>query len=98
VGRPGPKTGPSLSKNPFRSWPGETRSTRRVDPEPGQTQLRPNYLPFFVFYRFKQLSVEIEKTISKQKRRDTKDIISFVFNDWGKQMPPDFWEKEKIFS
>lgn len=49
-GRPGPETGPGLSKNPFRSWPGETRSTRRVDPEPGrpgQTRLRPGYLPFF---------------------------------------------------
>jgi hypothetical protein len=34
--------------------------------------------------------------ISKQKRRDTKDIISFVFNDWGKQMLPEFWDQEKI--
>jgi hypothetical protein len=100
-GRTGPETGSSLSKNPLRSWPGETRSTQRVDPEPdrpGQTRLRPDYLPLFVFYRFKRLSVETEKTISKQKRRDTKDIIFFVFNDWGKQMPPEFWDKEKIFS
>ena len=44
------------------------------------------------------MSIETEKTISKQKRRDTKDIISFVFNDWGKQMPPEFWDQEKIFS
>jgi hypothetical protein len=90
-----------LSKNPLRSWPGETQSTQRVNPEPdrpGQTQLRPGYLSFFVLYQFKQLSIETEKTISKQKRRDTKDIISFVFNDWGKQMPPEFWDQEKIFS
>jgi hypothetical protein len=72
-----------------------------VDPpdRPGQTRLRPSYLHFFVLYQFKRLSVETEKTISKQKRRDhTKDIISFVFNDWGKQMPPEFWDQEKIFS
>jgi hypothetical protein len=31
-GRPGHGTGPGLSKNPPGSWPGETRSTRRVDP------------------------------------------------------------------
>ena len=27
-GRPGPGTGPGLSKNPLGSWPGGTRSTR----------------------------------------------------------------------
>jgi hypothetical protein len=32
---PGHGTGPGLSKNPPGSWPGETRPTRRVDPEPG---------------------------------------------------------------
>ena len=33
-GRPGPGTGPGLSKNPPGSWPGETRSTRRVNRNP----------------------------------------------------------------
>jgi len=33
-GQPG--TGPSLSKNPLGSWPGETWSTWRVDQEPGR--------------------------------------------------------------
>jgi hypothetical protein len=49
-GRPGPETGPGGGKNPLGSWPGETRSTRRVDPgtgPPGQTQLRPD-LFFFI--------------------------------------------------
>jgi hypothetical protein len=36
AGRPGPETGPGLSKNPLRSWPGETRSTHLIDPgKPG---------------------------------------------------------------
>jgi len=28
AGRPGPGTGPGLSKNPPESWPDETRSTQ----------------------------------------------------------------------
>ena len=32
AGRPGLGTSPGLSKNPPGSWPGKTRSTRRVDP------------------------------------------------------------------
>jgi hypothetical protein len=34
--RSGPGTGPGLSKNSSGSWPGETQSTRRVNPEPGR--------------------------------------------------------------
>jgi len=32
--RPGHGTGPGLGKNPLGSWLGETRLTRRVNPEP----------------------------------------------------------------
>jgi len=42
-GRPGPGTGPGGGKNPLGNWPGETRSTRRVDlgpGPPGQTRVR----------------------------------------------------------
>jgi len=55
-GRPGPETGPGGGKNPLGSWPGETRSTRRVDPgtgPPGQTQLRPD-LFFFILIDVKR--------------------------------------------
>jgi len=41
-GRPGPGTGPGLSKNPRGSWPGETRSTRV---NPAETQL-PSFFCF----------------------------------------------------
>jgi len=47
AGRPGPGTGPGEGKNPLGNWPGETRSTRRVDPRPGppgQTRVRPGQL------------------------------------------------------
>ena len=40
-GRLGPGTGPSLSKNPLGSWPGETRSTRA---NPTETR------PLFFFF------------------------------------------------
>jgi len=48
-GRPGSGTGLGLSKNSSGSWPGETRSTRRVDREPGrprQTRARLDVLEF----------------------------------------------------
>jgi hypothetical protein len=38
--RPRPGTGPGGGKNPLGKWPSETRSTRRVDPGPGQTRVR----------------------------------------------------------
>jgi len=47
VGRPGPGTGPGGGKNPLENWPGKTLSTRRVDPGPGQTRMRPGQ--FFLF-------------------------------------------------
>jgi hypothetical protein len=43
--RPRPGTGPGEGKNPFGNWPGETRSTQRVDSDPvkpGET--RPIFL------------------------------------------------------
>ena len=49
-GRPGPETGPGGGKNPLGNWPGETRSTRWVDPgpgPPGQTRVRPGQF-FFI--------------------------------------------------
>jgi hypothetical protein len=39
VGRPRPGTGLGLSKNPLRSWPGETRSTRSNSADPVETRL-----------------------------------------------------------
>jgi len=36
LGRPGPGTGPDRGKNPPGNWPGETQSTRQVDPGPGR--------------------------------------------------------------
>jgi len=48
-GRPGPGTGPGGGKNLLWSWPGKTRSTRRVDPgpgPPGQTRVRPGQFYF----------------------------------------------------
>ena len=46
AGRPGPGTGQGGGKNPFGSWPGETRSTRQVDPGPGP----PGWDPVYFFY------------------------------------------------
>jgi hypothetical protein len=34
LGRSGPRIGPGGGKNPPGNWPGETRSTWRVDPRP----------------------------------------------------------------
>jgi hypothetical protein len=51
AGRPGPETGPGGGKNPLGNWPGETRSTRRVDPgpgPPGQTRVRPGQFFFYI--------------------------------------------------
>ena len=45
-GRPGPRTGPGLSKNPLGSWPGETRATR-VNP----TETRPLFFFFNIHGR-----------------------------------------------
>ena len=46
-GRLGPGTGPSLSKNPLGSWPGETRSTRY----PGKPDWDPaSFFFFFLIY------------------------------------------------
>jgi len=53
--RPGPRIGPGLNKNPPGSWPGKTRLTRWVDPEPGRpgkTRLRPGLL-FFLYRHIK---------------------------------------------
>ena len=50
-GRPGPETDPGGGKNPLGNWPGETRSTRRVDPgpgPPGQTRVRPGQFFFYI--------------------------------------------------
>jgi hypothetical protein len=55
-GRPGHGTGPGGGKNPLGSWPGETRSTRLVNPgpmPPGQTRLRPG-LFFFILLDVKR--------------------------------------------
>jgi hypothetical protein len=53
AGRPGSVAGPGLSKKQARNWPGETRSTRRVDPgpgRPGQTRLRPGFYIYIYIY------------------------------------------------
>jgi len=67
-GRPGPGTGPGLSKNPAGSWPGETRSTQN----PAETRLP----SFFVF---KWLSVETEKTSSRNRREGIQKTSSPSF-------------------
>ena len=51
AGRPGSVAGPGLSKKQAGNWPGQTRSTRRVDPgpgRPGQTRLRPGFIFFYI--------------------------------------------------
>ena len=51
AGRPG-RPGPGLSKKQAGNWPGETRSTRRVDPgpgRPGQTRLRPGFIYIYIY-------------------------------------------------
>jgi hypothetical protein len=52
-GRPGPGTGPGGGKNPFGSWPGETRSTRQVDPGPSPPGWDPVYF-FFILIDVKR--------------------------------------------
>ena len=38
AGRPRSVVGPSLGKKQAGNWPGQTRSTRRVNPGPGQAK------------------------------------------------------------
>ena len=80
-GRPGHGTGPGLSKNPPRSWSGETRSTRN----PAETR------PLFFFYvdvkwsRFK-LSFSISTFSQKPNRGfQSKSVLAPTERNWRKQ-------------
>jgi hypothetical protein len=57
AGRPGLGTGPGLSKNPPRSWPGETRSTRNPG-DPGKLGWDPTFFLYILKRRIFSCTVK----------------------------------------
>ena len=73
-GRPGSVAGPGPSKKQAGNWPGQTRSTRRVDPEgrPRNRPARPNPAEtrvYFFLYPHARNDVVLAFTIKKPKRQ-----------------------------
>jgi hypothetical protein len=67
-GRPGPVAGPGLSKKQVGNWPGQTRSTRRVDPGPGWD---PGL--FFIYILMPKTTLFWPFTIKRPKRQEQRD-------------------------
>jgi len=88
--KPGPagRPRPGLSKKQAGNWPGETRSTRRVDPgpgRPGQTRLRPGFIyiyswPKWCHFQLLQLKCQIPKQEEQRNEHSVEDPIDFKPN------------------
>ena len=93
AGRPGGWTGPGLIKDRLWQKPGQTRATRRVDPEPGRD-------PVFLFFQMWDLKpISIYTLCSHEKNhvfsmRDLKPISIYTLCSHEKNHVFSMWDKK----